>query len=177
MSKITAYILAGGPGTEQWENHPLPDILICMNRTATRWQGDFWVSLDALPFRDLTPIGRPILVTEQQVIDTAKRERWACARWSWMSVESLQPVGYYQLPPQATLTICTALRLAYTLRVCDTTIFGAAWQGSDDFDGPQAIGAELNSRPPERWMLERAEVEAIMDWMTERGCTARRHEM
>ena len=155
------------------------DIVIGVNSVVERTPCDWWVMVDARPFTQYTPIGRPWIFTRRDYVDAdfgACRENALWKKFCWwprFNGEHLQDLiprcadrtvmcydvflpGYGPqpgtLPVWNTLGGLSALGLAYLYRPKVLTLRGYDMAGTDGANTPAE--GEKQNRSEKRWEFE-----------------------
>ncbi|HEY1190585.1 MAG TPA: hypothetical protein VGE74_23330 [Gemmata sp.] len=154
---MRAAILNPGPCLDLYPGRAGYDLVVGVNRAATRHPVDVWVATDPQPVRDhfhavvsASTGVPPLLVTgvetwgtldtdvpryPGEIIDQARYIDAAPAEYSWTSFSGLSAIVY-----------------AASRGATEIDVYGADWRGTLDFDG----AAAGENREPARWEWERS---------------------
>ncbi len=170
---MKAIVLSPGPSLTATFHGDRADLLIGVNRAATRYLCDVWVCGD-LPLilqEDLNVIGAPLLVAYGVSLDNLRDRawKWRGEQFAWTPIaESWLHTSVVNWP---WCSFCSAIVYAAYRGAKEITVYGADWEGTADFDGTQAG----KNRSEDRWKYERQLFKDLSVILKDKcGCEVRR---
>lgn len=169
---MKAVVLSPGPSLAQYVPQPC-EMLLGVNRAAVAHNVTHWLCGDTPLVQQQSEhvIGSPILVTYGGTIDALRDHGFA-----WRNViESWSPLADSFLHPSVVnwpwCTFTCAIVYAAFKGATQIDVYGADWEGTEDFDGVKSG----KNRTDARWNDERTNFGALCIVLAQRGIKITRH--
>jgi hypothetical protein len=164
-------ILCPGPSLNRWLAAPvIHDLMIAVNGAATAVECDWWVGVDANPYRWWTPKGNPKRLTSWTAHRMLEQEG-KLGNASWTLCENL-PTDCKRDPPWTNYSMTAAMVLADHLGADRIVIHGCDWKGAEYFDGPgPGLPADFSDY---RWKNEQWIYGHVEGWLRNHGVEVER---
>ena len=168
---MKAVILNPGPSLANLDAVPECDLSIAVNRAALKFPCTIWAAADYPMIRDnwKQVLGQPrILTIDQTWHDIGHRVA--------LDLETTREEIFktYLNTKDVNWPMCTsfmAVVCAARAGATEIEIYGADWEGTEDFDGTQAAGED---RTEQRWEGERATFIPLCEVLKKKGVEVRR---
>lgn len=175
---MKAAILSAGPSLRQTFNPDEHfDVRIGVNAAAKFYCCDYWSCGDGRTFREITPVGYPVVFTMSHVDGQLKADRHTVERlkkhrvieWSEVSKQVIPPVGW------SNWSITAAVPLAVSLGATEIHVYGHDLVGTVDVAGrnlkcrEQRFRSGQHTNVPDDWRT-------IREWASDRGVVTLEHQ-
>lgn len=163
-----AVILCPGPSLAAVAEVPRADLVIGVNRAATRFRCTHWAALDwPLVEQEIANVvGQPCLITKGENHHRLRGRDISCFAVENFREKVPETLGWTNFSATAALAWCLTLT-----RVKDVTVYGADWAvGAPDFDGVMASA----NRTADRFAWEAGVWARLCVYARERGVVVER---
>lgn len=158
-------ILCPGPSLRGYLAAPVKhDLTIGVNGAVLGAECDWWLGVDANPFRWWTPLGKPKRCTSWTAHQSLTEER-LLGDAEWLLCENI-PTDCKREPPWTNYSLTAAMVLADHLGADRIFIYGCDWKGSEYFFGEGPFPADIGV---DRWGNEQWIFGHVEGWLRSHG--------
>jgi len=167
-----AAVLCPGPSLYELDGTGNPDAVIAVNRAATVFGADFWVTLDAYTADWDEVVGTPALVCTHVVRNKIIEGHPALAAGGHVEVDRLTLPGGGLAQPFVRWGWGAAVLTAAAVGAVRIDCYGMDWEGEGDFDG---FCSSHQNRTPARWGREKKLFGRLRGKLAADGISLQRH--
>lgn len=147
-----------------------PSFIIGVNRAVQAYPCDYWCSMDAQPYREIEPQGKPKYIIRHDQL--RKLEDHELPNLERAAVIKKRMEGYPSGVDYSFFSILAAIAFAAANGATEIDVYGSDWNGCRDWD--DRAHPKPHRRNEKRWIKEKKLYNELTDYYAKKGVTVKR---